>query len=154
MANFSRKSFKNWTKNKASLDISLKTEFEELTNCFKWNSKETPQIGAAFDSDKFTLPKPFPWCQKNLAGLITGGYFLPVEERNILLTGNPRLKFDTYILVYSLWKQQLILQNFQRILQFEQEPLPAPEPLANPAPDVSAKRLQLIKRILRPPRSQ
>ena len=101
MANFSRKSFKNWTKNKASLDISLKTEFEELTNCFKWNSKETPQIGAAFDSDKFTLPKPFPWCQKNLAGLITGGYFLPVEERNILLTGNPRLKFDTYILVYS-----------------------------------------------------
>ena len=78
------------------MELSLKIESDKWKNCFKWNSKEAHQIGPAFDSDEFALPKPILgvkepcWVHNRRLFLKS----LPAEERNILLTGDPYLKFD------------------------------------------------------------
>ena len=171
LANFSRETIQELDQEqKAAMELSLKIESDKWKNCFKWNSKEAHQIGPAFDSDEFALPKPILgvkepcWVHNRRLFLKS----LPAEERNILLTGDPNLKFDpyTYILVYSFpeiaAQNPFIFQNFQHILQFEQQPPPAlpanspgpPAPLANQAPGCTAKRLALLKKIGKAPRKK
>ena len=119
----------------ASLTQSLKEEAEKWKNCFKWINKEHNQVGPDFVSDKFGLPIQSPevqepcWVHNRRIFLKQ----LPVEERNILLTGDPDTSFDPYIYVWIYSFPQIAVQNplvqqhFQHILQFEdqfQEDLP------------------------------
>ena len=117
------------TEQKASLKESLEKENQKWKNCFKWKDWSPNSKGPLFKSDKFALPKPIKnieepkWVSSRRDFLAS----LPSTERNIILTGDPEQEFDpyTYIWIYTYpefaRQNPLIEQNFQHILQFEND---------------------------------
>ena len=110
------------------LKESLQKEVIKWKNCFKWREWSPNTTGPRFESDNFALPKSIPGVEEP-KWVTTRREFLkclPPTERNIILTGDPDLEFDpyTYIWIYSYpelaVQNPIIEQNFQHILQFEE----------------------------------
>ena len=128
LANFSKEFIRQLnTEQSTSLQESLKSEVALWKQGFKFITKEHHQIGPNYIADKFGLPKH---TKEEPCWVHSRRQFLglpPLEERNILLNGDPDQAFDPlgYIWRYSYpeiaARNPTLEEHFQHILQFEDE---------------------------------